>query len=411
MTDTETKELDNLPALTEDDLRNVGFPNGVTMAPALALFMNDRIWKRCRAVALDMSLAEGVMPTHLLNKPAACFAVISFSITWNLSPYMVARSTYQTPGGSIGFEGKLIQAILENSGKLEGGLKFQHKGDWNKVKGKFTMQSSARSDKKFPVPSWGPEDAKGLSVIVSAKVKGEVEPRTLEFELIEAFPLNSPLWATAPHRQILYTAARAFGNHALPGLLMGVPFDVDPTGFYGEPMRDITPPKPERGDTEFTRPPAAKPAKAPAPVTEVDDFSTPSNPVKKDEPSPTPAAGEETAVQTVSEAADEPQAQETIAGGGDLPNPTQEGEAPIAEEDVSQVVEEPTDAKAEFDAWHANMIAAVPKCEYVRDVSELRESVVPNLSPEHAKTFAALCDARQKAILMGTRKPAAGRKR
>ena len=48
----------------------------------------------------------------------------------------VAQCTYQTPGGRVGFEGKLCQAIIENSGRVKGGVKFTHYGDWDKLKGK-----------------------------------------------------------------------------------------------------------------------------------------------------------------------------------------------------------------------------------------------------------------------------------
>lgn len=238
---------DNLPAVTEKDLVTSGLPSLMKMSPGLALFFNDAVYARCKAIASHMAKAEGMMPRHLIGKPEACFAVISRAITWNLDPYSVAMATYQTPGGSIGYAGTLIQAILENSGGLDGGVKFEHGGDWSKVQGKFKIETSPKGG-KYPVPLWGQKEAEGLYVIVSAKVKGELEPRTLKFELNEAFPLNSPLWATAPNRQICYTACRAFGNLATPALLMGVPFDVDPTNFYGEPMQDVTPPRPAKSD-------------------------------------------------------------------------------------------------------------------------------------------------------------------
>lgn len=244
-----------LPTVTEADLQRSGLPSLMKMSPGLALFFNDAVYARCKAIAGHMSKADGMMPKHLLGKPEACFAVISRAITWNLDPYSVAMATYQTPSGSIGYMGTLIQAILESSGALNGGVTFAHHGDWEKVQGKFKIETG-KSGGKYPTPLWTQDDAKGLYVVVSAKLKNELEPRTLKFELNEAFPLNSPLWATAPNRQICYTAVRAFGNISTPALLMGVPFDVDPTGFYdGAPMQDITPtpPRPAR-DSAFNRP-------------------------------------------------------------------------------------------------------------------------------------------------------------
>lgn len=261
-----TTETESLPAITEADLRASGLPSLMKMSPGLALFFNDAVYARCKAIAGHMSKAEGMTPRHLLGKPEACFAVISRSITWNLDPQAVAMATYQTPGGSIGYMGVLIQAILEASGAFDGGITFKHEGDWSKVHGKFKIMESQKGG-KYPVPTWTPEDAAGLSVIVSGKIKGEVEPRTLKFDLIEAFPLNSPLWATAPNRQVCYTAVRAFGNLCTPSLIMGVPFDVDPSSFYGgTDMADITPvpSRPEKPNA-FTRQPDAPAAEVEKP--------------------------------------------------------------------------------------------------------------------------------------------------
>lgn len=231
---------ETLPTVTAEDMRASGL-DVMKMSPGLALYFNDAIYNRCKQIAGAMSRADGMMPKHLLGKPEACFMIVTRAIVWKLDPGSVAMATYQTPSGSIGFTGTLVQAILENSGALEGGVSFKHEGDWSKVQGKFRIQESPKGG-KYPVPTWGPDDAAGLYVTVSAKMRGELEPRTLRFDLNEAFPLNSPLWATAPNRQICYTACRAFANIAVPSLLMGVPFDVDPTGFYsGTPMEDITP--------------------------------------------------------------------------------------------------------------------------------------------------------------------------
>lgn len=246
-----------LSTVSDDDLKRSGLPAMMEMSPGLAIFFNDALYNRCKQIALLMSNAEGMMPKHLLKKPEACFAVVSRAIVWRLDPFSVGMCTYQTPNGSIGYMGSLIIAILENSGRLIGPVTFKHEGDWTKVQGKYRIQESPKGG-KYPVPTWTQEDAAGLFVIVSGQVKGEVEPRTLKFDLIEAFPLNSPLWATAPSRQICYTSARAFGNIAAASLMLGCPFDVDPTGLGGDNMTDITPPKPQRN--EFERSQARDPA-------------------------------------------------------------------------------------------------------------------------------------------------------
>ena len=107
------------------------------MAPGLAIMFNDALYERCKQIAGVMSRAAGFTPEHLIGKTEACFAVVTRAITWKLDPLAVGQSTYSTPGGKIGYEGKLVQAILENSGHLEGGVKFEHFGDWARIRGKW----------------------------------------------------------------------------------------------------------------------------------------------------------------------------------------------------------------------------------------------------------------------------------
>lgn len=240
------------------------------MAPGLALMFNEPLYERCKQIAKIMAGANGFTPQHLINMQEACFAVVTRAITWKLDPFSVAQSTYQTPGGKIGYEGKLVQAILENSGYLEGGVKFELFGDWEKIRGKWIKKSSDRG-KEFAVANWKDEDEVGLGVVVSAQVKGEKEPRSLTVYLRECFPRNSTLWALRPSQQIMYTAVRAFANVAAPGLFMGVPFDSD---HEQQTIIDVTP--------VSDRPVRAK--SSPAEVAEpVDDDQRAEDP-KPDEP-------------------------------------------------------------------------------------------------------------------------------
>ena len=82
------------------------------------------------------------------GKTAGCFAVVSRALTWKLDPFFVAQCTYETPGGTVGFMGKLCQAVLENSGQIVGGIKYEHFGNWEKLIGKFEIAKSAKG-KRF----------------------------------------------------------------------------------------------------------------------------------------------------------------------------------------------------------------------------------------------------------------------
>lgn len=227
----------SLPAV-HDDLGPVA-----AMPLAMRIWFDDRLFDRAKLIAKYISEAEGFTPPHLLGKTAACFAVVVRSLTWRLDPYAVAKATYQTPGGQVGYFGTLCQAILENSGQLDGNVKYEHYGDWSKIKGKYDIRKSEKG-KDYAVPTWTRADAKGLGVKVKAQVKGEAEMREWEFDLDQAFPLNSTLWATDPKTQICYTAVRRFSSVAAPGLFMGVPFDREDEAAG---MIDVTP-RPQRED-------------------------------------------------------------------------------------------------------------------------------------------------------------------
>lgn len=228
-------------ALVQPD-KTYGLPT-TGMAPGLAIMFNDALYDRCKQIAAVMSRANGFTPRHLLGQTEACFAVVTRSITWKLDPLAVAQSTYQTPNGAVGYEGKLVQAILENSGHLEGPVTFEHIGDWSKVQGKWKKGKSAKGY-EIPMQGWEDKDEEGLGVIVRAKVRGEREPREFTMWLRECFPRNSTLWPIRPSQQICYTAVRAFANIAAPGLFMGVPFSSD---MEDGTMIDVSP-RPERRD-------------------------------------------------------------------------------------------------------------------------------------------------------------------
>lgn len=239
--------------VTEEDLRKAGLPDNMAMAPGLAVFFNEGLYQRCKAVALRMSEAEGIIGKHLIGKPSACMAILSRSITWNLDPFAVAQATYEVKG-KVGYEGKLVQAILENSGAIQGRISYTFFGDWDKLRGKFKMVASGSEGKK-PQQEWKDDDEIGLGLKVSAQVKGETEPRSEEFFLSEMQPRNSTLWILRPKQQMIYASVRAFANIACPGIIMGIPFDVDPYGFGGEAPVDITPERPVRPN-EFSRSPS-----------------------------------------------------------------------------------------------------------------------------------------------------------
>jgi hypothetical protein len=251
-------EIKSLPAQPESPALPEEPPISIPSLPvSLQIFFNDSLFRRCQTVANYLAKAEGYAPRHLIGKPEACFAVVSRALTWRLDPYAVAQATYQTPGGQVGYYGSLCQAIIENSGRLDpsyGGVKFEHIGDWQKLRvganGRMFKMATGQRGGEYPVPAWeqwGPLE-EGLGVIVRAKLRDENNAREMPFDLLQAYPRNSTLWATDPRTQICYTSVRRFATSTVPTLFMGVPFDHETMDDWIAGLRDVTPAAPELGD-------------------------------------------------------------------------------------------------------------------------------------------------------------------
>jgi hypothetical protein len=247
---------------------------------ALQIMFDERMFAQAMRVADMMSNARGFVPPHLAGKKEACFAVVVTAMTSGLNPYAIAKGTYQTPGGQVGYMGALVHAMLEASGEFTGPIKYEHTGDWSRVQGNFEIAQSTKSDaqgdaKYYAKRKWTPDDARkgSCGVTVKGTLKRDGEERAFHLDLAQCFPLNSTLWATDPKTQICYRAVRGFGNLAVPHIMMGIPGgDDDPA----PQMIDVTPPA-ER--PQLDEPAAQAPSDPPWQVTnqfgEVCSFWTP----------------------------------------------------------------------------------------------------------------------------------------
>ena len=223
---------------------DLGSAFGDNLPPSLRILLDPNAFERCKALATMMANAKGFTPPHLVGQPAACHVVINMALDTKLSPQFVARNTYSTPGGAIGFQGVLVQAILNQSGRLKEPVSFEYHGDWAKLAGKFQMVDVSKG--KYPRATWTDADAVGLGIRVRAWLRNEREPRfwpskTEWFQLVQCQPRNSPLWATDPRTQIGYLAVRRFANQATPELLGGMAFDVDELLDAADQAIDVTP--------------------------------------------------------------------------------------------------------------------------------------------------------------------------
>lgn len=222
-------------------------PQDPALPLELQIYFNEQVYARVLREAKRMANAQGVTPRHLIGKEEACFFVVEAALTWRLRPMGVAKATYQTPGGDIGFMGSLVTAIIEASGRLEpgtGGVRYEHFGDWSHVQGKFEIKQSDKG--KYASATWTDADAAkgGCGVTIRARLRGEKVDREFSMRLTQAYPRNSTLWATDPQTQLVYLATRRFASLRMPAALMG----------FRDPIEDTPATEVDMGDAHIEPP-------------------------------------------------------------------------------------------------------------------------------------------------------------
>lgn len=231
---------------TENTALAITGQHEITRLDAASMILGPA-WDRIQAFGKMMARGGITVPRHLHGNEADCAAVTMQALTWGMNPFAVAQKTHVTQGGALGYESQLVNAVIQNSGELEGDPQYEHFGDWTKVLGKVEERKSDKGGKYY-VATYTKADEAGLGVIVRATLRGESKPRELELLMSQAYPRFSTQWATDPKQQICYLALRKFVRLHKPGVLLGVYTDDElpaPSGekFMG-PAEVVAPPAP-----------------------------------------------------------------------------------------------------------------------------------------------------------------------
>lgn len=150
-------------------------PSSITQAMDLAKMMAD----------------STLVPVALQKKPADCLLVIEQSMRWGMSPFAVAQST-SVIKGKLMYEGKLVAAVVNANGGLDRRLSYVYEGEGATRK-----------------------------IIVSGRVKGEEEDRTVEVKFSDVKTDNEQ-WRKQPDQQLMYSGARVWARRHMPELMLGV---------------------------------------------------------------------------------------------------------------------------------------------------------------------------------------------
>lgn len=156
----------------------------------IAVWMNTGLFEQMQRVATLLSKSE-LLPKHLQGKPADCFLVVAQAFRWGFDPFAVAQATFVTQG-KLGYEGKLIAAVINTSGKLAAPLNYRYSGS-------------------------GADRA----VVVSGQFRGETEPRLIEGS-VKGWKTQNQKWAEMPDQMLAYRGAREWARRHMPEAVLGV---------------------------------------------------------------------------------------------------------------------------------------------------------------------------------------------
>ncbi len=188
----------------------------------VANLMNEHRFGRMMVIAQTMASAA-LIPDHLLGKKkgqnfeyftadeirANCFLIVNQSFRWGMDPFAVMPETYVV-GGKLGYQGKLVAALVNALANLEGRLSYTFSG------------------------TKGNDD---FTITVSGQFKGASAPVTVEVSVGQA-KTDNQMWRKDPEQKLVYTGATKWARRWCPEIILGILTDDDAEQME---MRDVTP--------------------------------------------------------------------------------------------------------------------------------------------------------------------------
>jgi hypothetical protein len=163
-----------------------------------SLFTQTSLFEQVQRAATMLSRSS-LIPEHLRGEESVsnCFLVIEQAMRWRMSPFAVAQSTYFL-SGKMGYEGKLVAAIVNASPRLSRNLSYEYKGQ-----------------------------GENRTVQVSGTLKGEDKPRTITGSVGQWQTRKNPKWQELPDQMLSYRGAREWARRHMPEVVLGVYADEE----------------------------------------------------------------------------------------------------------------------------------------------------------------------------------------
>ena len=162
----------------------------VSKPQAVAPSLVPQTMEQAIKLAELMSKAK-LVPQHLQGAPGDCLLIVEQAMRWNASPYAVAQCTSSIKG-KLMFEGKLVHAVIESSGAIDGRISYEFSGEGD-----------------------------DRAVTVTATRAGEKSPRSVTVLLRSARTTNE-MWVKQPDQMLCYNGVRVWARRWTPGPLLGI---------------------------------------------------------------------------------------------------------------------------------------------------------------------------------------------
>jgi hypothetical protein len=221
----------------------------------VSMYMNTSVFAQLQRVGKMMAYSQ-LVPAHLQGEDhvADCALVAAQAFRWRMDPLAVAAHTFVLDG-KLGYEGKLVAAVINTSGRLKAPLRYLYSGD----KGK---------------PS--------RSVTVVGTLRGEDEARDVDGDVMgwATDRKGSPWSKPQQHdQQLAYRGAREWARRHAPELMLGIQTEDDIAAIVERERpalaKDVTPPAPQA-------------APAPDPLLSMAAGQQPASVVEAPKPEPAP---------------------------------------------------------------------------------------------------------------------------
>lgn len=181
----------------------------------VALFDTGR-FEHMQRISAAMA-ASTLVPEIFQGQQANCLMVCQQADRWGMDPFALAQCAYVTKG-KLGYEGKLIAAVINARARLKRRLCFDLAGS-----------------------------GQAMSITVSGTFCDEDEPRIVQATWAEGRKMSQggAKWAELPDQMLCYYGARKWARRHAPELMLGILSDDELPPQAGA-MRDITPVSQER---------------------------------------------------------------------------------------------------------------------------------------------------------------------